>query len=141
MEFENVSEQVEWEARRVAAAFGVKTFEVVLTEWMRNYWGEAGNTRISWDIDARTNTFFSIQVGTGGCEVNFDLDAPKEGWWFFPNPIFHDLMARGLYRLGFEDEGVMRELKHPLTAHEKLELRLSLPREFWPKTWLDEEGE
>ncbi|BCM88426.1 hypothetical protein IAD21_00257 [Abditibacteriota bacterium] len=25
-----------------------------------------------------------------------------------------------------------------LTAHEKLELRLSLPREFWPKQWQGE---
>ena len=24
-----------------------------------------------------------------------------------------------------------------LSAHEKMELRLSMPREFWPKRWLD----
>lgn len=34
----------------------------------------------------------------------------------------------------------MAELNFPLSAHEKMEMHLSMPREFWPKTWLDEEG-
>jgi hypothetical protein len=38
--------------------------------------------------------------------------------------------------LNFEDESVLSQLP-PLTAHEKLELRLSLPREFWPQKWAD----
>jgi hypothetical protein len=36
---------------------------------------------------------------------------------------------------------VLADLKCLLTDEEKLELRLSTPREFWPKTWLDEEKE
>jgi hypothetical protein len=63
------------------------------------------------------------------------------GWWLDPLPQFHEFIARGLYRLGIEDEDILSQLNHPFTAHEKLELRLSMPREFWPQKWLDEERE
>lgn len=48
------------------------------------------------------------------------------------------LMSRGLYCLGFENPAIMSQLS-PLSAHEKLELRLSMPREFWPPQWWAEE--
>ena len=37
------------------------------------------------------------------------------------------------------DEGGLAELP-PLSAHEQLELRLSMPREFWPKALPDEKA-
>ena len=142
MEFEDLNQQIEREARRVAAAFGIESFEI-RDEEVVAYVGLSSATQVCWNIDSRTNSFFYIEVGERGCEVNFapnwsKPNAPEE-WRFYPNPAFHEVMARGLYRLGFEDEGVLAELNHPLSAHEKLELRLSMPRELWPKTWLDEE--
>ncbi len=47
-------------------------------------------------------------------------------------------MARGLYRLGFDEPAILAQLPQ-LSAHEKLELRLSMPREFWPQRWLEAE--
>ncbi len=43
----------------------------------------------------------------------------------------HERMARGLYRLGIDDEDIVTQFNYSLSAHEKLELRLSLSREFW----------
>ena len=48
-------------------------------------------------------------------------------------------MARGIHRLGIEEEYVWGQLNVIFTAHEKMELRLSMPREFWPQKWMDEE--
>lgn len=103
MEFEDVSAEVEWGCRRVAAAFG-------LAKWCKQ------------PTDNPTLLFFERKLESEG--VNLDL------------------MARGLYRLEFEAkekvEDVLSQLPE-LTAHEKLELRPSFPREFWPQKWLDEE--
>ncbi len=49
-------------------------------------------------------------------------------------------MARGLYCLGTDDSEALEQFYPAFSFHEKLELRLSLPREFWPQTWLDEEA-
>jgi hypothetical protein len=48
-------------------------------------------------------------------------------------------MARVLFKLG-HDTSFIEEHFDTLSAHEKLELRLSMPREFWPQKWLDEEA-
>ena len=56
------------------------------------------------------------------------------------NSVYNEQMARGLYRLGIEDEEVLGRLNCPLTFHEQLELRHSMLREFWPAKWLDEPG-
>jgi hypothetical protein len=44
-------------------------------------------------------------------------------------------------RSPLSDAGKFVNLNYVFTAHEKLELRLSLPREFWPKKWLDKANE
>jgi hypothetical protein len=129
--------ELEWEVRRIAAAFGVGEFQSREEDWLITSVGKADTTQILWSIDARINAFFYIEVGENGCEVDSHTTWPQgdEQWRFYPQPEFHELMARGLYCLGFEDEGVLAKLNYPLTAHEKLELRLAMPREFWPKMW------
>ncbi|RYF51008.1 MAG: hypothetical protein EOO38_04295 [Cytophagaceae bacterium] len=48
-------------------------------------------------------------------------------------------MARVLFKLG-HDLSFIEEHFDTLSAHEQMELRLSMPREFWPQKWLDEEA-
>lgn len=143
MEFEDVKEKVEWEAGRVAAAFGLKEVEC-----------EKGTKSNHYEEDITESiklaTYFNFISGMAGicifeservkCEVDYS-DTDSE-WVCVHSGCdkLSEIMARGLYLLGIEDAGVLAELNYPLTAHEKLEVRHSLPREFWPQTWLDVEG-
>lgn len=145
MEPEDLSERIEWQTRRVAAAFGVKEWGQVTEEvehGVTAFTGLIGEQKVTWAIMDRTGLYAGVGV------TNFDSDDSyvsvvqnNEGAWYtgLSSNRHNELMVRGLYRLGFEDEGVLAELNHPLTAHEKLELRFSLPREFWPQRWRDEE--
>jgi len=74
------------------------------------------------------------------CQVGkLRQDGLEEPWTYrvFPETEFDEYMVRGLYRLGVQDD-VLALLSYHLSAHEKLELRLSMPREFWPQKWVDE---
>ncbi|RYX80189.1 hypothetical protein EON83_29695 [bacterium] len=144
MEFENVSEEVKREARRFAAAFGVE-------KWERKEESElhvllvsrAGSHKVGCSICHTTGHIEEIGVvkddliallfvdrWDGRQEiVEFDRVLPDD----------YDFMVRGLHCLGYKDEEVLSQLP-PLTAHERMELRLSMPREFWPQKWLDEEA-
>lgn len=151
MEFEDLDEKVEWEAKRVAAAFGVETFEVMESGGEeRDYRGKLGTTPMHWSVHKTELTFIYVVIGYTTDYVERSISLLKvpsiddETEWDFSltlrsNPEFHHLFARGLYRLGLEDEYVLSQLPQ-LSAHEKLEFRLSLPREFWPQTWLDEQA-
>lgn len=162
MEFENVSEDIEWEARRHAVAFGLSDCDAVGCD------DEEGGQRLS------------FQVKTEGLWIEcwFELDDEQNVWGlliddygggpFMEDDMFARLMSFDdevvceshlpLSKKNKGDEVVSRLLKavyllgHPISAfesklgltlshHEKLELRLSMPREFWPKTWRDEDGE
>ncbi len=149
MEFEDVSAEVEREARRVAAAFGVEIFD---THKDSGWWTCQGSAttgiRVAWEIDPTTGMYWSIEVGEvigyegSGCKVFFDEEWIKDdGQETWPSPRLEDneLMAWGLFRLGLDRPTIITELNHPLSMHEKLELRLSMPCEFWPKKWLEEE--
>lgn len=142
MESEVLGEKVEWEARRVAAAFG-------LGEWNEDVWymhshdslfsGTRGELEVSWRISPQA-VAVHLRVGHGqfeDCIVTW-----REFAWKLTASRLHqsynEFMVRGLYCLGIEDEEVFSELNPSLSFHEKLELRLSLPREFWPAKWLDE---
>jgi hypothetical protein len=131
---------IEWEARRVAAAFGVEEWEETERKGFLDkqilfhvFNGPAKNDdEICWEI-SETGRLYAIFVSgirvvwyTSGVDI-----------YLLENPTGAELMARGLYRLGFEDESVWSQLPQ-LSAHEKIELRLSLPREFWPKKWVEE---
>lgn len=139
MEFEDVRKKIEWEAPRVAAAFGIK----------------------EWNIELQSDHFILTGIGEGLISMTYhwppdgllregllprlwigDQDAAQTCWTTgrrvgLGRPAYNELAARGLYRLGFEDEPILSQLPQ-LSAHEKVELRLSMPREFWPQKWLDE---
>ena len=152
MEFEDVSKKVEKEARRVAAAFKVSTFQKHQmneneSNFIAHFSGSAGggDRRLYWQI-GKNERVTLLWLGTGRSVVatvvewESSLRGPKDAmgvWAVLLNSPHDEQMAQGLYRLGFESS----ELPPlSLTAHEKLELRLSMPREFWPQKWLDEES-
>jgi hypothetical protein len=145
MEFEDVSEQIEWEARRVVAAFALETFWVDDEEHNnRDYIGERQEILVLWTIELESARFIHITVDKDGDQSSLLEVWPmgqEKQWDVYPLCHAHldEIMARGLYRLGFEDEGVSSQLPH-LSAHEKIELRKTMPCGFWPKIWLDEEG-
>lgn len=126
-----------WEAQRVAAAFGLDSFTVERTITSVHYEGWLGEVLVTWRLGDPNARVKNICVGTrsycGVFLVNGD-------WEWEQGHEGLDQMARGLYRLGIEDEEVLAHLNRPLSMHEKIELRLSMPREFWPKTWLAEES-
>jgi hypothetical protein len=143
MEFDGLSADVEWEAKRVAAAFGVEELSVSFTivGVYADFEGYVRGTLVTWDIELDTLILGGISIGRFPDDYSQVVYRIKEGdqWVCESNSADGELMARGLYCLDIQDEGVLAELDSPLTAHEKLELKLSMPREFWPKTWLDEE--
>lgn len=165
MEPEIVSEDWDWEVRRVAAVFGAKDKpkmsiggpfvsadacfgpnedylewkfirpigSVLIPYWIYLKVAQKSDDGVNWaDKDdwpsySQINYFQSRGVWY------------REAFGEFQDKMSHSLV-RGLYCLGFEDS-VINIVNYPLTSHEKLELRLSLPREFWPQKWLDEETE
>lgn len=152
MEFEPLSEQLEWESRRVATAFGVKEFtrssyNATTIDFSALY----QDLKLWWSLDSRpektTLRVIDIKGSSGSgrfCQVSL-LDVlgnsqEKDRWMFYSQGGVDDLMARVLYRLGFDDEKVLSRLPE-LTGHEKLELRFSMPREFWPQKWIEEAGQ
>ncbi|BCM88905.1 hypothetical protein IAD21_00747 [Abditibacteriota bacterium] len=142
MEFEDVSEKVEWEARRVAAAFGVGEWkpnepsrEIISYSCFNN----GTEYYVSFDTDGELKTL-NIDEVESRQYTHCELQNLGMGQWSLYNySQYGKEMAYGLYRLGFEDEGILSQLP-PISAHEKLELRFSMPREFWPQKWLDEEA-
>ncbi|RYX81563.1 hypothetical protein EON83_23680 [bacterium] len=149
MEFEDVSEEIEWEARRVAAAFGVETFECLRGPWGLKWSGLLGTMQVTWSLRDKVVSYIELGPEGWGIELMLEPLEPFESglteWWFRPakwdTPEWNELAARGLYRLGFEAEETMFEvgvILSAFSAHKKLELRLSMPREFWPQKWLDE---
>ncbi|BCM91852.1 hypothetical protein IAD21_03729 [Abditibacteriota bacterium] len=148
MEFEDVSEEVLRQCQRVAAAFGVTKWTwyphppFVISDNL-DFSGYNGPYMVRWLIWSRTGTESELCIVSIGdtelLRIHLEFDAVFE-IREEPLPGESELMARGLYCLGFEDETILSQLS-PLSAHEKMELRLSFPREFWPQKWLDEEGE
>lgn len=149
MESQVLEERIEREARRVAAALGIETFtrssgNANITNFhITNFHADYQGLNVWWSFDSRpdkpTLCVFDIEKDGKRCQVSLlNIAGANERWMFYPHGEFHEIMARWLYCLGFDDKNVLSRLPD-LTAHEKLELRLSLPREFWPRTWLDEE--
>ncbi len=153
MEFEDLSEKVKREAQRIVMAYEVTSFQsyegksfvvgnVPSAIHFKGAWKGDSHTRLHWTIDGADATLLKLSLDR---DVEFCLlTKDKEGKHKFVSLSYakRDLkqgMACGLYRLGIEDEEALSELNSTLSAHEKLELRLSMPREFWPKTWPNEE--
>lgn len=137
MESEVLEERIEWEAERIAAAFAVRERNFYEHGSMSGYSGKnAAGTSIDWGFSSDGGRLERIFVG--GIPRGTHIRIVQGEWKMLLMSCHREIMTRGLYCLGFEDEAVFDQLGG-LTAHEKLELRLTLPREFWPKTWMDEE--
>jgi hypothetical protein len=135
---------IEWEAQRVAAAFGVR-------EWGEDVWfmhstashfvGSKAGLEVVWRINPEGAAIY-FRVGSG--EIEDCIVAWRQTrWGITPSYVhgrYNEEMARGLFCLGYEDEDVFATLHISLSAHEQLELRLEMPREFWPLKWLEEIG-
>lgn len=140
MEFEDVNERIEWEARRVAAAFGAITMSSITDS---SFECECVQSEIEFSVkpDGLSAIFLGVEPD-GDIGVYRDSSSSLVRWEAYNFHIMEGRpkieMARGLYRLDFEDEDIFSQLP-ALSAHEKLELRLFLPREFWPQKWRDEE--
>ncbi len=127
----------QWEVQRVAVAFDVDSVTVVRRITGVHYEGLCSDVLVTWELGDPNARVKSIQVGERSyCGVYLSSGQ----WEWEPGREGHEQIARGLYRLGFEDEGVLSQLDSPLTGHDKIELRLSMPREFWPPKWIEEAG-
>ena len=156
MEFEDLSEKVQQEVKRVAAAFEMTTLELVGERVPPGgphayiYVGDSNldpNIVIETENHSETGTLLMVKIRVGNnedvCEVCIDSYPSHQVVYPSENSACNTLMARGLYQLGFKEEWAWRglrarELDYPFTAHEKLDFQLSMPHEFWPQTWLDE---
>lgn len=150
MGVEDIDEQVEWEARRVAAAFGIEEWDECEYRFDGLYLqctAEREGVRIRCGVATRTGKMTTLDIEESGssqnaCKIRRHKEENKVFWSCSAQPKFHNgnLLACGLYRLGIEDADVCAMLNHPLSTHEKMELRLSMPREFWPQKWRDAEN-
>ena len=130
------SERIDYEVRRVAAAFGMLHWEINDWGglWMISGIGERG-AQVRCGIIASDARCMGIRVGNdSGDECEIYEKAPTL-WVCRLNPMFNEVMARGLYRLGFDNKFVLDELNYPLSQHERAELRLTMPQKFWPTEW------
>lgn len=127
-----IKDMVEWEARRVAQAVGVEWYDKM--EWPEfvRYVGWIGCAKVAL-LMCKGGVPKRLNIGSHGTGCDFDFEYKLVEDYGHS----HELMARGLYCLGFEDESILSQLPE-LSAHERLELRLNFPREFWPQSWLDE---
>ncbi|RYX80819.1 hypothetical protein EON83_26855 [bacterium] len=138
-----LNEYIEKELARIVAAFGVTKCTKVRQVIANNFY--KATTSDGQELSIRIDNLGKCSsLSLGGCalfnQTNLALPGQPISWAINLSEGESDLiMARGLYRLGFDDEAIFSQL--PLTAHEKLELRLSTPRELWPQVWLDEESE
>lgn len=134
---------VNFEARRVAVAFRLNRCRSIHgSNNTFQYRGNLSEHTMTWYYLRETGQLIIIRIGDQAerCVVHrFSGGVVLEHWRYVPHPWFDEQMARGLYCLGFEQESVFPQLNYSLTAHEKLELRLSMPHKFWPQNWLDEE--
>ena len=145
-------EKRDCEMRRVAAAFGVKEPKIhaILVGWYGE--GVVSEFDVHWISNENWGKLLECDLKLHRVSIELKcLDGSVvDNTWIDYNKYTQrleittagiltcELMKRGLYCLGFEDEEVFTQLNCSLTAHERLELRLSLPHEFWPQKWLDE---
>ncbi|RYX83241.1 hypothetical protein EON83_15345 [bacterium] len=149
MEFEDVNEEFELEARRVAAAFGLRRCSTLKIEDILMIEG-IGDQRIHVEAhivilsnEWRFLAIRNLEEPDEECRISWgrldDSTPPTWGYAYSLAPTCIEPMVRGLYCLGVEDkeEQLLLSINSPLSAHEKLELRLSMPREFWPQSWMN----
>lgn len=109
---------------------------------------DAEGISIQWELEMPLGELYDLTLSYFDYTTNTGIKSRTtrcRGHWEFINwdkPVhpLHERMSRALYCLGFDNETISSQLPH-LSAHEKLELRLGLPREFWPQKWLREGDE
>lgn len=161
----DLAKQAWWEARRIAAAFELQDWVLHIAEpenymysdVLANSFHLKGYTRcfkrvwapLSWSDEP----LWDIEICRGDpkeynivrCSFVYREGKPSVKWGFMeiedPDPTSSCwLLACALFRLGLYDEDTCSELGATFSFHDELELRLSMPREFWPQKWLDEEA-
>lgn len=136
MESPVLNEQVEWEMRRVAVAFGMQEWTHYYANPVWHCTGRADKKQFAWQLSAQTLKLTSLSIAEKGARTTLAYFLPDLGMRSGSN---NALMSRGLYCLGIETENTSVQLP-TLSAHEKMELRLSMPHEFWPQKWIDGEN-
>jgi hypothetical protein len=141
---------VAFETQRVATAFRIE--QLKLEEEREDYLRfsglfEGGLHRLEWNIGEGGvfGFYWSERYETDSWRYGLQITsapkapAPRNRWRLYGglSGKYNELAARGLCRLGFDDEDILRQLPG-ITAHEQLELRRSMPREFWLQKWFDE---
>ncbi len=136
-------EQIEWETRRIRRECGSQSRKLPQVRfggtdhpWIFFRYGPQGGKVLTAVLSGKYPPKVSITWGNlhlSSASALIDKRTNK-GHALAPE------MARVLFKLG-HDLSFIEEHFDTLSAHERLELRLSLPREFWPKKWLDEENE
>src|SRR6476646_3276203 len=94
---------VDFEARRIAAAFGVEEWE----SYSRGNWflGKVEGARVGWVISEETFELKSAEVGPSEGINTILVQRPDKSYGIaIGERVGDELMAKGLYRLGFEDE-------------------------------------
>jgi hypothetical protein len=134
---EILRKKIEWEARRVAAAFGVEGWDED-EDVDHAFIASMGGT-LYWCVFSAKGEIRVLSIDSPEAECGAELRRYESEWEYDSCAQYDEIMARGLYRLGIEDKSVLGQLPL-LTAQEKAELRLSMPHEFWPQEWLDENG-
>ncbi len=147
MEFDFLIDQLEWEVWRIASAFEMDEAPVLvhLTEANQTFKGSGNGFRLVLDFSliAPYKGLWHLELSEGPkryIELTRESGITPPIWtlnYEFPYRA-RALMVRALYRLGFEDESILNQLP-ALSAHEKMELRLSMPHEFWPQKWIEKE--
>ena len=121
---------VKWEAMRVAAAFGVGEYSLVVDrpESVEYLGYDAQGLLIEFSFWPQLQKERLISVENAFWDEADDSAHPSES-----NPAYNEALARGLYRLSVSEHALSQ--LPTLSAHEQMEARLSLPREFWPPQW------
>ncbi|RYX86447.1 hypothetical protein EON83_01900 [bacterium] len=130
------------EAIRVAVAFGVQQWSECLESYWECYYRGYKEPGVWVQIEFEDNVAEVRRFVVGEYDHEWGSFRTRCQVWAteaIPASMAHynEVMMRGLYCLGFENEEVLDQLNSPLTMHEQLELRGALPHEHWPAKWRD----
>ncbi|RYX83805.1 hypothetical protein EON83_12705 [bacterium] len=139
MEIESLEGKMERQTRLIASAFGVEKWEQEDADIAQNYWGNnARLVPIRWSIDKDCALLNRVGVGQESDEAWLAIDNTNHYADFrIGSPEYNRTLVHGLYCFAFDSDELWREFGVSLSMHEKIELRLSMPREFWPQMWFE----
>lgn len=140
MEPSQVSEEIRRECKRLAASFGIDCWGMKKQEFEGDIVTFGGYTKTGVCIE----WYFGDSGRPGGIETLWVAgdwalywSGDDRGSWNYDERCWHpDIVARGLYCLGFDEAGLRAKVKYSLKDQEKSRLRHAMPCEFWPPKWL-----